>query len=186
MPAGNFVFNQYLAGWLAPVVVPSLDRIGTWDFGAGLADPAGLNDFRLLLVGGGGALNGLDAATSCDAGHLIDLPNLEVYQFNGDGYVPRGFILENRTIAQDNANDIGVASVALAPFVDLGALGAGKILGPNIGDTISDLVLYWTNNSTTLGDGIPIARYDLGAIYRAHGSPLTITADATFGLLSVA
>jgi hypothetical protein len=186
MPAGHFIFSNMRGACLAPTHIPATGKVGTWTYGAGALDPAGLNDFRLLFVGGGGAVNGLDAAgveDSLQIGHINN--SLHLYEFNGDGYPQRGVIVESREIWQNNLIDKAAASTGLIQLATIAALGAGQIIGNNIGDTITDLVLYWTNNSLLVAEGIPLIRYALASTLRGQGSSLTITHDNALGLMSV-
>lgn len=163
----SYVFNVARRGWTSNGGVagssPYPPLLPQWN--------SALGTYRMLLLGGGGATNGLDTAQ--DANTLADISLgqlLQLYEFNGPGYQNGGVTfspgsIESYTAATDKSNVL-VTSPITFPGLGFGTGGHR---------TITDILIYYDATPGTPNGGVPIVRFDLAATHIPQGATMSLT-----------
>ena len=128
----------------------------------------------MVLIGGGGAANGLNASDASDAETLADIANgqlLALYEFNGTGYTQGGITFSYAGVesydSTPNRSQVLIESPLAFPNLGFGT--------PNGHNTITDILVYLDAVPGTPNSGIPIVRWDLAATYYPQGATMTLT-----------
>ena len=169
----SYVFNAARRGWTSnggtAGSFPYPPLLPQWNSAAGT--------FRLVLLGGGGDNNGLNATDASDAETLEDIAlgqMLALYEFSGQGYAPPaggGGVTFTVGGVEGYSNSTNKSSFLIGSPIAFTALGPGTA-GRN---TVTDILIYHNVSPGSPLDGVPIVRFDLGTTYTPQGATMTLT-----------